>query len=747
MTVIRPNAISGITSLTAQGDVINFFKSDGTLSGLEIGGARINATGISTFTTIKVGTAQTLDASGINVTGVITATSFEGDGTNLTNTGSTLSAASGSQRVVLTGQTSGIMTASATDAALTFTQSTGTLNATNLVVTGNASIGGTVTYMDVTNVDSVGIITAQVGLQVLANGINITGVSTVAAGSAAAPSISPTGDTDTGIFFPAADTIAFGEGGSEALRINSSGNLGIGTNNPTQKLDVLGAGQFLTNGAILNLIGTDHSYIQWYPDGVAAGRKAYTGFPDSTANYFAIANEISDGSGHIYLIPGTSASVIVSGVSTFNGGINASQGADLARLRVTGITTVAAGSAAAPSITPTGDSDTGIFFPSADTIAFGEGGSEAVRIDSSGRLLVGTTTFAQSNSYSNGQLLSIAGNPGSGMQLQTYSNDVFAIALDFSKSRSATVGTNTIVQNGDSLGNLIFNGFDGASYKQAASIAGAVDAAPGTNDMPGRLVFSTTADGASSPTERMRITSGGYVKSSNNGSYYASGGSFHESTSNITNEPVHLIYSSNSSYGSPALWLSVARSASSAYSFLVGYSGINADIEFYIRGDGNAFADGTWTGGGADYAEYFEWFDSNPAEEDRRGISVVLDGDKIRAALPGEDPIGVISANPSVVGDAAWNKWSGKYLRDDYGTYIQEDYEVEDEDGNTVIQQRRKLNPAYDPDLEYISRENRPEWDCVGLMGKLRIRKGQATGSRWIKMRDINDSVEEWLVR
>jgi len=107
----------------------------------------------------------------------------------------------------------------------------------------------------------------------------------------------------------------------------------------------------------------------------------------------------------------------------------------------------------------------------------------------------------------------------------------------------------------------------------------------------------------------------------------------------------------------------------------------------------------------------------------------------------------VISGNPSVVGDAAWNKWSGKYLRDEYGTYIQEDYEVEDEDGNTVIQQRRKINPAYDPESEYIPREQRPEWGCVGLMGKLRIRKGQITGSRWIKMRDINDSVEEWLVR
>ena len=166
-----------------------------------------------------------------------------------------------------------------------------------------------------------------------------------------------------------------------------------------------------------------------------------------------------------------------------------------------------------------------------------------------------------------------------------------------------------------------------------------------------------------------------------------------------------------------------------------------------LRGDGNAYADGAWNGGGADYAEYFEWSDANTASEDRRGISVVLDGDKIREAAAGEEPIGVISGNPSVVGDADIERWKGKYLRDDFGTYIQEDYEVEDENGNTVIQQRRKLNPAYDPDQEYINREDRPEWDCVGLMGKLRIRKGQPTGSRWIKMRDISDSVEEWLVR
>jgi hypothetical protein len=69
-------------------------------------------------------------------------------------------------------------------------------------------------------------------------GIVISGVTTVAAGSTSAPAITPSGDTNTGIFFPDADTIAFAEGGVEVARINSSGNLGIGTTNPTENLNV-----------------------------------------------------------------------------------------------------------------------------------------------------------------------------------------------------------------------------------------------------------------------------------------------------------------------------------------------------------------------------------------------------------------------------------------------------------------------------------------------------------------------------
>jgi hypothetical protein len=201
------------------------------------------------------------------------------------------------------------------------------------------------------------------------------------------------------------------------------------------------------------------------------------------------------------------------------------------------------------------------------------------------------------------------------------------------------------------------------------------------------------------------------------------------------------LYHTSSVLGSnnALLGLNCATSASSGYRMIQLNSGTTraafGDAEFVLYGNGTANADGSWVGGGADYAEYFEWSDGNPDEEDRRGISVVLDGNKIRPTTTGEDPIGVISGNPTVIGDAAWNKWSGKYLRDDYGSYVL------DADGY------RQLNPAYDPDQEYISREQRPEWDCVGLMGKLRIRKGQVTGSRWIKMRDVSDSVEEWLVR
>jgi hypothetical protein len=79
-------------------------------------------------------------------------------------------------------------------------------------------------------------------------------------------------------------------------------------------------------------------------------------------------------------------------------------------------------------------------------------------------------------------------------------------------SRNATVGSQTVVNSGDVLGAIRFSGSDGTNFVRAAQIAGVVDGTPGTNDMPGRLIFSTSADGSATPTERMRITSDGYLR-------------------------------------------------------------------------------------------------------------------------------------------------------------------------------------------------------------------------------------------
>ncbi len=97
--------------------------------------------------------------------------------------------------------------------------------------------------------------------------------------------------------------------------------------------------------------------------------------------------------------------------------------------------------------------------------------------------------------------------------LATYwaNNEVGPGGLTVGKSRGASIGTRAIVQDGDELGQIGFVGDDGTNFISAAGIFAYVDGAPGTNDMPGRLVFKTAADGASSPTERLRIDSAGDI--------------------------------------------------------------------------------------------------------------------------------------------------------------------------------------------------------------------------------------------
>jgi hypothetical protein len=270
----------------------------------------------------------------------------------------------------------------------------------------------------------------------------------LAAGSAAAPSLFFTGDTNTGLFSPGADTVALATAGSNRLHISSGGLVGIGTTGPANALQVV-----------------------------------------SGSNYVASFNTST--------ISASSSAVVIG--NYLNNGGGASGGA----IRV--YHNHGAGTAT--------------------SMAFEvNGATEAIRIDDQRRLLVGTSS-ARANFFNSGlsAALQLEGT-GNARRMSILGNDAQPIVI-LAREKSGSVGGNTVVANGDVLGLVSFQGSDGTDFVSGAEIYCEVDGTPGANDMPGRLVFSTTADGASSPTERVRITNGGSVligndNTSNNGKLY-----------------------------------------------------------------------------------------------------------------------------------------------------------------------------------------------------------------------------------
>ena len=200
-----------------------------------------------------------------------------------------------------------------------------------------------------------------------------------------------------------------------------------------------------------------------------------------------------------------------------------------------------------------------------------------------------------------------------------------------------------------------------------------------------------------------------------------------------------------------------------------------------------------------DYAEFFE---SKDGKAIPFGTSVKLDGDKIVPCSDGDTPIGVIRPNEgsSVLGGNSL-QWHKKYKRTDYDAYETEDYEVCEWEITEVVQEayteeiegknekgeveilkikhdevtenkfvqyekgkepegveipsdalvvkktRRIVNPDWDSSKTYVERKDRDEWNLVGLLGQVPITKGQPVASNWIKMRDVSENVEMYLIK
>ena len=211
----------------------------------------------------RVGIGSTQPTVKLDVDGVVVATAFTGDGSGLTGIAATDNIVTGTAATFTGGinvsgasniDVTGVVTATTfsgniTGVAATFTGDvtattfSGNITGVAATFTGDVTIGGELTYEDVTNVDSVGFATFRKGINVQGAGsttttLNVTGVSTFGGNVSIADSIIHTGDTDTSIRFPAADTFTVETGGSERVRVTSAGRVGIGSDAPVKQLQV-----------------------------------------------------------------------------------------------------------------------------------------------------------------------------------------------------------------------------------------------------------------------------------------------------------------------------------------------------------------------------------------------------------------------------------------------------------------------------------------------------------------------------
>jgi hypothetical protein len=341
--------------------------------------------------------------------------------------------------------------------------------------------------------------------------------------------------------------------GSERLRVDSSGRLGLGTSSPSSPLTVQTSGATLAIRPLLRLENTVSGGIGGI--GVGGSIDFYDEHADGLLVESArICSEVTDAAGTSRAADlafyTTSSNSGASSLATEkvriqgDGKVGIGTTSPSAPLHINGTAnntaiTLSVGGTVTGYIGPAGflggsDSSMGYRAETGNNHAFFIGASEAARIDSSRRLLVGTSSGLGD------ARLQVVGNTG---------GDPGRIDI----RRNADNPT-----SGSEIGTIRFSDLNGASGQYALIQCFADAASTSSGDLPGRLTFSTTADGASSPTERAKIDNKGFFKATSTGSYYGSTSTYHEIRSNST-EPALLISNHAASGNQFGLYIALAN--------------------------------------------------------------------------------------------------------------------------------------------------------------------------------------------
>jgi hypothetical protein len=301
----------------------------------------------------------------------------------------------------------------------------------------------------------------------------------------------PTGSgvPTNGIYLPAANSVAVATNGTGRLFVDATGNVGVGAAAPDERLTLGAAGK-------LKLNRSDN----------ATGATIHNG-----GNLEGLVFNELNSEGYKFQNNGTTALRINSlnqvGVGTTSPGsllhLSAAGASYLQIQNTTAVNSVYFGNSSGNGI---------IQVDGANSLNISTNGSERCRVDSSGRLLIGTSSaFDTSYIGTNYQIGIEKLNTYAGFAMKANFNNADGCYILLAKSRGSSLNTKTVVNDGDNIGAIVFEGADGTNMLRAAQITCLIDGTPAANDMPGRLVFATTASGASSPTERMRITQAGNV--------------------------------------------------------------------------------------------------------------------------------------------------------------------------------------------------------------------------------------------
>jgi len=232
------------------------------------------------------------------------------------------------------------------------------------------------------------------------------------------------------------------------------------------------------------------------------------------------------------------------------------------------------------------------------------------------------------------------------------------------------------------------------------------------------LAYATTAD-ANSIAQR---DSGGNLTASTLTSSFRT-----DAKTSASTDPAMFARALHASYADTIVKIESVRSGSGAFNYWKAHSQGDDNARAYLTGDGQLYIDGT-VNSPADIAEYFE---STDATAFTVGRTVILSGGKVRyynAATDTTDQIiGVVRPKGSgngvmLVGNAYSMYWSQKFLTDDYDAVIL----------NGAGEWTK--NPSFDPNATYVPREQRTEWNLIGLLGQIKITNGQTVNPRWILM-------------